>query len=112
MIWADKETDIELFKNKASEYFTIIDRGNGFYENIPIGFSKATGIDIVLKKLNISYENAYAIGDSINDLPMLRAVPNSIAMGQGKSIHKYVSFITKDIDDNGIEYALEHFGII
>ncbi len=112
VIWADKETDIELFKNKASEYFTIIDRGNGFYENIPIGFSKATGIDIVLKKLNISYENAYAIGDSTNDLPMLRAVPNSIAMGQGKSIHKYVSFITKDIDDNGIEYALEHFGII
>ena len=103
---------MELFRKEASEYFSIIDRGNGFYENIPLGFSKATAIDVILKKLDIPYENAYALGDSTNDLPMLKAVPNSIAMGQGTSIHKYVSFVTKNIEDDGIEYALKHFGII
>ena len=112
VIWADEKTDIEKFKRCASEYFTVIDRGNGLFENIPIDFSKATAIDVILKKIGVSYENAYAIGDSTNDLPMLNAVPNSIAMGGGKSIHKYVSFVTKDIEDDGIEYALKHFEII
>lgn len=112
VIWSDSDTDMELFRKEASEYFSIIDRGNGFYENIPLGFSKATAIDVILKKLDIPYENAYALGDSTNDLPMLQAVPNSIAMGQGTSIHKYVSFVTKNIEDDGIEYALKHFGII
>lgn len=112
VIWADDNTDIDKFKKNASEQFTIIDRGNGLFENIPIGFSKATAIDVILRKIGVPYENAYAIGDSTNDLPMLNAVPNSIAMGGGKSIHKYVSFVTKDIEDNGIEYALKHFDII
>ena len=58
-------------------------------------------------------DNAYAIGDSMNDLPMLTAVPNSIVMGNGsEELKKSASFVTKDLLDNGIEYALKHFGMI
>ena len=57
-------------------------------------------------------ENAFAVGDSMNDLPMLEAVPNSIAMGGAEVIYPYVSFVTKPIEEDGIEYALAHFGII
>ena len=48
----------------------------------------------------------------MNDLPMLTAVPNSIAMGGAEKIYPYVSFITKPIEEDGIEFALNHFGII
>jgi hypothetical protein len=92
--------------------FMVIDRGNGFYENVPCGFTKATAIDFMLKKLNISIEDAYAIGDSMNDLPMLEAVPGSIAMGGAEQLYPYVSFVTKPIEEDGIEFALKHFGII
>ena len=101
-----------MFRREISPYFSIIDRGNGFYENVPLGYSKATAIAMILKKLNIPIENAYAVGDSMNDLPMLQAVPNSIAMGNAEKLYPYVSYITTPIEENGIANALKHFSLI
>ena len=71
------------------------------------------GFSACLLYTSIPIDNAYAIGDSMNDLPMLTAVPNSIVMGNGsEELKKSASFVTKDLLDNGIEYALKHFGMI
>ncbi len=112
VFWTNPGSDTEFIFNSIRPYFQIIDRGGGFYENVPIGYSKATAIDMMLKKLDIPLENAYAIGDSTNDLPMLEAVPNSIAMGGSESIYPYVSYITTGIENDGIYNALDHFGLI
>ncbi len=112
VVFTRDATDIEAFRRVAGKDFELIDRGNGFYENVPKGFSKATAIDMILKMLDIPLENAYAIGDSTNDLPMLKAVPNSIAMGNSEKIYPYVAYITKPIMEDGIEHALKHYGII
>lgn len=112
VIWTDEKTVTEPLFKEISKNFSIIDRGGGFYENVPLGFSKATAIEMILNKTGITPENAYAVGDSMNDLPMLKAVPNSIAMGGAEKIYPYVSFITKPIDEDGIEFALSYFGII
>lgn len=110
--WKNDNCDINKFYREISKNFEIIDRGNNFFENVPLGFSKATAIDIILEYLNIPIENSYAIGDSPNDLPMLRAVPNSIAMGGAEIIYPYVSYITTSLSDNGIYNALKHFDLI
>ena len=112
VIWTTQDSDMELFRREIGKNFSIIDRGGGFYENVPLGYSKATGIEMVLKKLGISIDNAYAIGDSANDLPMLEAVPNSIAMGGAENIYPYVSYITSPIEEDGIKNALFHFDLI
>lgn len=112
VVWVNDKTDFEMFKREISPYFEIIDRGGGFYENVPHGYSKATAIEKILKKLNIPIDEAYAIGDSMNDLPMLQAVPNSIAMGGAEKIYPYVSYITTPIEEDGISNALKHFGLI
>ncbi|MCM1314781.1 MAG: Cof-type HAD-IIB family hydrolase [Prevotella sp.] len=112
VVWTNPESDMELFNREVSKYFSIIDRGNGFYENVPLGYTKATAIDIILEKLNISRKNAYAIGDSMNDLPMLKAVPNSIAMGGAEKLYPFVSYVTSGIEDDGIYNALKHFQLI
>lgn len=112
VVFTDENTDLEQFERITGKHFQIIDRGGGFYENVPLGFSKATAIAYILKKYGIPLENAYAIGDSMNDLPMLKAVPNSIAMGNGSSVFPYVSYITTPILEDGIENALRHFDII
>lgn len=112
VIWVNPESDMELFMREIGKNFSIIDRGGGFYENVPLGYSKATGIEMVLKKLGISMDNSYAIGDSMNDLPMLEAVPNSIAMGGAEKIYPYVSYITSPIEEDGIKNALLHFNLI
>ena len=112
VIWDNPGADMDLFRRVTAENFDIIDRGHGFYENVPKGYSKATAIDTVLEMLGIAPENAYAIGDSNNDLPMLQAVPNSIAMGGAETIYPYVSYITSPINEDGIYNALAHFGLI
>jgi len=112
VIWTNPESDMELFKKEIGKDFSIIDRGNGFYENVPNGYSKATGIRMILEHLGLPMKNAYAIGDSMNDLPMLKAVPNSIAMGGAEVIYPYVSYVTTGIEEDGIANALSHFGLI
>lgn len=112
VIWENADCDMELFRREVGKRFSIIDRGNGFYENVPLGYTKATAIDKVLKMLDIPLERAYAIGDSPNDLPMLEAVPNSIAMGGAEMIYPYVSYITTPIEEDGIMNALRHFNLV
>ena len=112
VVWMNEKSDTEKYHTVVGRYFDIIDRGGGFYENVPLGFSKATGIRCILDKLGIPFENAYVIGDSMNDLPMFQAVPNSIAMGGAEQVYPYVSYITTSIMDNGIANALRHFGLI
>ena len=44
---------------------------------------------------------------------MLEAVPNSIAMGNGEeAIKECCSYVTKDIEEDGIFEAMKHFGLI
>ncbi len=107
----DENSDTETFVSIASQYFSVIDRGD-FYELVPKECSKGAAMDIVLDYYGIPKSDSYAFGDSANDIDMFRATPNSIGMGNGKAVHPYVSFVTRDILDDGIEYAMRHFNII
>lgn len=112
-IFGDKESDFSSFKETFNNVFDFIHRGENFYELVPLNYSKASGIKFIEDYLSIPHENTYAIGDSTNDLSMLRYVKNSIAMGNSsKELFHQVSFVTKDIQDDGIEYALKHYNII
>ena len=63
--------------------------------------------------INIPFENTYAIGDSTNDLPMLKYVKNSIAMGNSNPLlFDLVSYVTTDIEEDGIYKALKHYSLI
>ena len=110
--FSDENSDMELFRREIGKNFEIIDRGSGFYEMVPHGCTKGTGIDMILKRLGTRYEDAYAVGDSMNDLPMLLAVPNSIAMGGAENIYPYVSYVTTSVSEDGIYNAMKHFNLI
>lgn len=100
-------------KEYLSKYFLCIDRGHDMYEMIQKGYSKATGIRFLCKYLGKSIEDCYVFGDSENDRAMLEAVPNSIAMGNSQeSIKSTCSYVTADIEEDGIYKAMKHFGLI
>lgn len=114
VIWYEKESQLEAFRKISDQYFECIDRGGTFREFVPYGFSKATGIQAVLNHYEIPLENAYAFGDSNNDLAMLKYVKNSVAMGNSNpvSLFDMVSYVTTNASDHGIENALRHFNFI
>lgn len=113
VMWTNENSDFENFHKEFENVFEFIHRGEGFYELVPLGFSKASGIKYLIEYLDIPHENTYAIGDSTNDLSMLEYVKNSIAMGNSHPLlFDLVSFVTRDIEEDGIAYALKHYNII
>ena len=54
-----------------------------------------------------------AFGDGGNDMQMLQYVSLAVAMGNaGDELKSIADFVTKDVDDEGIAYALKHYGLI
>ena len=112
-LWINDSSDFESFYNKYKDMFEFINRESDFYEIVPTGYSKATGIEFLLKYLDIPLERAVAVGDSANDISMLSYVKKSMAMGNSKAfLYDIVDFVTKDIEQDGIYYGLAHYGII
>lgn len=112
-IWTENKANFSLFFDKYKELFDFIDRKGRLFEVVPKGYSKATGIEFVINHFGIKRENTYALGDGPNDHLMLNYVKHSIAMGNADpDTQKLVSFITKDVDEDGVAYALKHFNII
>lgn len=110
--YKDGETDIDSFIAGLPD-FDFIDREANFYEVVPKGFSKATGIQYLLDYYKIPLENAYVFGDSNNDLEMLSYVPNSIAMGVcTPEVKEIASYQTAKVEEDGIYKAMQYFSII
>lgn len=113
VIWNNENSNFDAFYNEYKNSFEFIHRDENFYEIVPLGFSKASGIKHITEHLDIPHENTFAIGDSTNDLTMLEYVKNSIAMGNSHpSLFNLVSFVTKDVEEDGIAHALKHYNII
>ncbi|PLS02513.1 Cof-type HAD-IIB family hydrolase [Neobacillus cucumis] len=80
---------------------------------VPKGGSKAQGIKKVVESLGISEERQYAFGDGLNDMEMLTAIRNSVAMGNAEEIVKSVAkYVTKSVEDDGILHGLQMVGLL
>ena len=83
--------------------FEVIDRGGGFYECVPMGHSKASAIEWILKQYGIALEDAWVFGDSMNDLSMFQYVPNAVVMGKHDAgLESYATFTAKTVEEDGI----------
>lgn len=77
------------------------------------GVNKAVAMHKLLDHLNISDVKTYAFGDSMNDKEMFENVDVAIAMGNCQhGIEQYATFVTKDLLDDGIEYAMKKYHLI
>jgi Cof subfamily protein (haloacid dehalogenase superfamily) len=89
------------------KHFHIYDLGI-HAEGIIRGESKAAGMEIVLKALGISRRNSIAIGDSENDITMIRHAGIGIAMGNACAALKAAAAeITAPCGQGGIARAIE-----
>ena len=77
------------------------------------GISKASAMKKLLNYLSINQKDSYAIGDSLNDLEMIRSAGCGIAMGNSiKEIQQSADLVTSSISDDGVAKALKMVGLI
>lgn len=105
--------NFKYFQDKYNKEFNFIDRGDCFFEIVPANCSKATGIKFLMEYFNIPVQNTYAVGDSTNDLPMIKFAGTGIAMGKSPSeVIKHADYTTDTILEDGIYNAMKHFNLI
>lgn len=108
---SDIENSNELAKRIPDEFYLII--YETFAELINKGINKSTGIKEVLKYYKADIKDSIAIGDSLNDLEMLKEAGLGIAMGNAnETVKSCADIIAPHILDDGIYKVLEELQII
>lgn len=69
----------------------------------PAGIHKAAGLEGVCRLLGIRMDEVVAVGDSMNDLSMIRAAGLGVAMGNAQELVKHAAdFVTDANDEDGV----------
>ncbi len=107
-----EDEKIDILKRAFPEL--VFNRTNRFGYDVNLaGGLKITGIRFLIDHLGYPLEEVYAIGDGFNDIDMLEAIPNSIAMGNAHPEVKAVCrYVTDDVDKEGVYKAFRYFNLI
>lgn len=86
-------------------------RSDPFYvELLPKFVDKGVAVEKLMKHLDIKKDKVICIGDSYNDLPMLRRVGLGVAMGNAQmEVKEAADFITDSNDEDGIVKVIKKF---
>jgi Cof subfamily protein (haloacid dehalogenase superfamily) len=83
---------------------------NGLVEIVPLGISKATGIEEVARPLGIAADDVVAFGDMPNDVPMLAWAGHGVAMGNAHSeVLAVADEVTSSNTEDGVARVLERW---
>ena len=83
---------------------------NGLIEVMPLGISKATGVEEVARPLGIAAEDVVAFGDMPNDVPMIRWAGLGVAMGNADpEVMEAADEVTTPNTDDGLARVLERW---
>lgn len=90
--------------------YNIVFSEDTFLEIMPKGVNKGDGLKRLGDIFGVTVNQVMAIGDSQNDLDMLKAAGVSIAMGNAADeVKKAADYVTLDNDDDGVAAAIENF---
>ena len=77
------------------------------------GVNKSLGVEQVMRHYGFTMSQAMAFGDGGNDLSMVQDAAIGVAMGNAcEELKAAADYITASVDDDGVEKALKHFGLI
>ncbi|MBP3634452.1 MAG: HAD family phosphatase [Oscillospiraceae bacterium] len=97
----------EVKRRMEGEPYTVLQCGPNDVEICPAGTDKGTGLSLLAQALGITAQEVMAIGDSENDLSMLRYAGLPVCMGNGSEAAKACAkYITDDNDHDGVAKAV------
>ncbi|MGN0437402.1 MAG: HAD family hydrolase [Lachnospiraceae bacterium] len=77
------------------------------------GINKAFGMEKYLEYQGLSKEDTIAFGDGPNDFDMIAYANIGVVMGNGREeLKKLADYVTKNVDRDGICFAMEQLGLI
>ena len=88
---------------------------SGGYHNLEFtktGTSKGAGLGFLCEYLKISLEQTMAVGDTQNDIDILKTAAIGVAMGNAREDVKAIAdYITCSNEESGVAHAIRHFAL-
>ncbi|MBL1226797.1 Cof-type HAD-IIB family hydrolase [Enterococcus sp. BWR-S5] len=104
--------DAQIQKIPADFYerYEVIKTRSNLLEFMPKGITKAYGISLLARDLDIKQEEVMTIGDEENDLPMIEYAGIGVAMENAVDmVKKAADVITKNNDQSGVAEAVKEY---
>lgn len=99
---------IELFRSIVDGSMDVVGSGDGYFDVVCPGVSKASGLTKLMERWGIDPSEAVAFGDSHNDLAMLELVGMSYAMENApQDIKDAADCIAPPCTEDGVLQVLE-----
>lgn len=99
-----------VLQREFPKLFLVITGSRLYIEATKKGVNKGTAVKKLASIANIDLKKSIAIGDSMNDIEMLKVVETSIAMKNSmKELKKVANYQTDSINKNGVAKAIKFF---
>jgi Cof subfamily protein (haloacid dehalogenase superfamily) len=113
-VYFEDKKDLEDTKIALGKMFTeieIIELDPLRLDIVPTGGSKVDGLAYLGRQLGIALHEMVAIGDGMDDIPMIEAAGLGVAMGNAEyPVKRAADWITRSENENGVAYMVkEHF---
>lgn len=91
---------------------TVVSGGYNNLEFSKIGVDKGQALLELARILNVSFEETMAIGDTENDLAIIRTAAVGVAMGNATDeVKSHADFITLSNTNSGVSFAIKKFAL-
>lgn len=112
-LWSNEHSSFDGVEEALSPYLTRIGKKENMEEWVARGVSVPESVGRVMAHFGASRADTLAIGDSVNDLPMLRCAGYTMAMGQApQALREQVDFVTAPVLEGGLAAAMAHCGLL
>lgn len=103
----DKVRQIIMEELEKKEVFEISNSSPTNIEVNALGVNKAQGIKRICERLDIEITNVMAVGDSLNDIAMIKEAGFGVAMGNAQQVVKEAAdWTTLTNDEDGVAHAI------
>jgi Cof subfamily protein (haloacid dehalogenase superfamily) len=100
----------ELMQKAVGDIAYVTRSNPEFVEMLDPRVDKGVALRIVAERLGVPMDRVLAIGDSYNDLPLLRAAGFSVAMGSApEELKAQADAVVGDVEHDGVAEAIERY---
>ncbi|MBN8236263.1 HAD family phosphatase [Halobacillus kuroshimensis] len=104
----DEVRQVILDELQANDALEVTNSSPTNIEVNPVGVNKAAALLKVCQWLDLDMKNVMAVGDSMNDIAMIREAGLGVAMGNAQQIVKdEASFVTTSNSEDGVAAAIK-----
>ena len=101
---------LEALEARVGDRLEVTRSHPRFAETTRPGVDKGTGLRALARAIGVPIEQTMAIGDNLNDLPLVTAAGIGVAMGDGAArVRDAAEWVTGTYEEDGVATAIERF---